>query len=179
MTQGLSFLQTNHPLKISHLRKFFLSLTILLLLGMTSISTAANAPSAGTGCSQAGQRVFVSGKKMTCKLIWVTTSSVSAPTKKTASTELLTDKLFRLESISFTNDFTTGAHAHITNISSRSKTAISNISIFASDGKTVVTSLTGSAQSVTPGQTVTVDFVGIEGLPSSNFKYAFQVTIEM
>jgi hypothetical protein len=54
-----------------------------------------------------------------------------------------------------------------------------NVSIFASDGKTVAVSMFGIVNEVGPGQTVTVTFMSVSGeLPNGSFKYSFQVDTE-
>jgi hypothetical protein len=54
-----------------------------------------------------------------------------------------------------------------------------NVSIFASDGKTVAVSMFGVVNAVGPGQTVTVTFMSVAGdLPNGKFKYSFQVDTE-
>lgn len=92
---------------------------------------------------------------------------------------LAQDKSFRLESLSFNTDLgSAGAAARITNTSDTSKTAVFDITIFAADNVTVAADLTGSAQEVSPGQTVTVQMVSMRAMPTGRFKYSFQVTTE-
>jgi hypothetical protein len=138
------------------------------------------ATTAGSKCTKLGQVVTSGGKKLTCSLIWTTTPVKAAPTKAASKSNLLQDKSFRLESVSFNTDLgTAGAEARITNISRSSKSASLGITILGTDGKTVLVNMVGSALQVSPGQTVTVTFVSMSGdLPSGNFKYAFQVTAE-
>jgi hypothetical protein len=72
-----------------------------------------------------------------------------------------------------------GASARVTNISKNKRTATMNVSIFASDGKTVAVSMFGIVNEVGPGQTVTVTFMSVSGeLPNGTFKYSFQVDTE-
>jgi hypothetical protein len=52
------------------------------------------------------------------------------------------------------------------------------ITIFKSDGKSVYSTMIGSAQGVLPGEVVTVQFVGTGDLPEGTFKYSFQVDME-
>ena len=89
------------------------------------------------------------------------------------------DKSFRLESISFNTDLgSAGAAARITNMSDTSKTAVFDITIFAADNVTVAAVLSGSAQEVSPGQTVTVQMVSMSAMPTGRFKFSFQVSTE-
>jgi hypothetical protein len=89
-------------------------------------------------------------------------------------------KSFRLESVTFNNDFgSAGATARITNTSKGTKTATMTLTIFASDGKTVAFTMSGVVNAAGAGQTVTATFVSISGeLPSGTFKYQFQVDAE-
>lgn len=96
-----------------------------------------------------------------------------------ADSDPMTDKSFRLESISFTdNGQFSSALGRVTNTSDRAKTAIFTVSIIESDGLTVFDNYTGSAEGVQPGQSVTVEFIGNISPPSGRFSYAFQVDME-
>jgi hypothetical protein len=54
-----------------------------------------------------------------------------------------------------------------------------NITVFKSDGKTIDFTMTGSADSVSAGETVSATFFSISGeFPAGQFKYAFQVSTE-
>ena len=155
---------------------------VIFLLFFTSFVAyqAYAADSAGTKCSKAGQTTTVNGVKLTCSLVWVANKpkSTSAPT--TPPNNSMQSKSFRLESVSFNNDLGGGgAEARVKNTSKFKKTAVMTITIFKSDGKTIALTLSGSANEVAPGETVTVSFFTIGGdLPSGQFKYAFQVSAE-
>jgi len=163
-------------------RKIQLSVKVLLpvLVLILSAPPGYSATIPGTKCTKLGQVISSGGKKLTCSLIWTTTTPKASPTKAASKTTYLQDKSFRLESVSFNTDLgSAGANARVTNISNRSKTATLGITIFASDGVTVLANLFGSANEVAPGQTITVTFMSVNGeLPSGRFKYSFQVTAE-
>ena len=107
------------------------------------------------------------------------TDEITSDSVPPADSDPMTDKSFRLDSVSFKDvSDIGGANARITNISDKTRTAIFTISIFESDDVTVAVSLSGSAQGVVPGQTVTVDFFAGQNLPNGRFSYAFQVDME-
>ena len=97
----------------------------------------------------------------------------------THNTDSMTDKSFHLDSVTFTsNSGMGGANARVTNMSNAVRTGIFNITVFASDNSTIASVLTGSAQDVQPGQTVTVQFFSFKDLPAQLGTYAFQVSME-
>lgn len=163
-------------IRIQLLAKVLLPLLVVILSALPGY--AASLP--GAKCTQLGQVITSGGQKLTCSLIWTATSPKVAPTKAASKSARLQDKSFRLESVSFNTDLgSAGANARVTNISNRTKTASLGISIFASDGVTVLANLFGSANAVAPGQTITVTFMSVNGeLPSGQFKYSFQVSAE-
>lgn len=151
---------------------------ILLISLFGYEANAAN--NAGSQCAKAGQSVTVNGQKLVCSLIWVASGVKSSPTPTKTTSNSLQSKSFRLETITFNEEFgSAGATARVTNISSNTKTATLTITIFKGDGKTVAVSMMGVVSSAGPGQTVTVNFISVSGdLPSGQFKYAFQVDAE-
>jgi hypothetical protein len=159
--------------------------TILLIasIGTMFLTNAFAANTAGGKCTKAGQTVTAKGQKLTCSLIWVASGPVApsvTPSKSPADSNSIQSKSFRLDSISFNSDLgSAGATARVTNTSKNTRTATLNVSIFASDGKTVAVSMFGVVNAVGPGQTVTVTFMSVSGdLPNGKFKYSFQVDAE-
>ena len=156
-------------------------LVVIAAFSVGQFAFAAAAP--GSKCTKVGQTLNVNGQKLTCSLIWVASKPVApsvTPSKSPANSNLLKSKSFRLESISFNSELgSAGATARVTNTSKNTRTATMNISIFASDGKTVAVSMFGVVNAVGPGETVTVTFMSIAGeLPTGKFKYSFQVDAE-
>ena len=134
----------------------------------------------GSKCTKAGLVITSGGKKLTCSLVWTAAAPTVAPKKAAKKSTLLQDKSFRLETVSFNEDFgSAGAAARVTNISSKTRTAILEITIFKTDGRTIAANLVGNVNAVSPGQTVTVTFMSVNGvLPSGRFQYTFQVSAE-
>ena len=165
------------------MKKVFIivGLVATAVFSLGSIAFAANSP--GSKCTKAGQTSSVNGQKLTCSLIWVVSGSnkpSATPSKPPDKSNALQSKSFRLESISFNSDLgTAGATARVLNTSRNTRTATLNVSIFASDGKTVAVSMFGVVNAVGPGQTVTVTFMSVSGeLPAGTFNYSFQVDAE-
>jgi hypothetical protein len=162
-----------------------ISLFTIIAILLASITTQAYAAkTSGSKCAKAGKTIVVAGKKLTCSLVWVarpsntTSSATPAPSKSTSNS--MRSKSFRLESVSFNSDLgSAGAEARVTNISRNTRSAIMSITIFKRDGKTIDFTMTGSADSVSPGETVSATFFSISGdFPAGQFKYAFQVSME-
>jgi hypothetical protein len=164
--------------------KKLISVVGIVALAAFSIGQFAYAASSpGSKCTKVGQTSNVNGQKLTCSLIWVVSGPVApsvTPSKSPANSNSIQSKSFRLDSISFNSEFgSAGATARVTNTSKKTRTATMNVSIFASDGKTVAVSMFGVVNEVGPGQTVTVTFLSVSGdLPSGKFKYSFQVDAE-
>jgi hypothetical protein len=163
--------------------KAFLTVGLVLITTFTAGQTAFAANTPGSKCTKAGKTSSANGQKITCSLVWVASGSTKplvTPSKSPDKSNALQSKSFRLESISFNTELgSAGATARVLNTSRNTRTATMNVSIFASDGKTVAVSMFGSAISVGPGQTVTVTFMSISGeLPDGTFKYSFQVDAE-
>ncbi len=155
------------------------TLIVVAALGSMVLTNAFAANSAGGKCTKAGQTVTVGGQKLTCSLIWVASKGSAAAPEPTKSSSMQS-KSFRLESVTFNNDFgSAGATARVTNTSKGTKTATMTLTIFASDGKTVAFTMSGVVNAAGAGQTVTATFMSISGeLPSGTFKYQFQVDAE-
>ncbi|MEI6407275.1 MAG: hypothetical protein WCO85_07095 [Actinomycetes bacterium] len=160
--------------------KFLLAIMGLVSLILVSSEPVFAATSPGSKCTKLGQIINSGGKQLTCSLIWTTSASKPVQSKTPSKQVTLHDKSFRLESVTFNSSLgSAGGDARVTNISNHSRTAILGITIFASDGKTILVNLVGNANDVSPGQTVTVSFFSAGGdLPSGSFKYTFQVTAE-
>jgi hypothetical protein len=156
-------------------------LVVIAAFSVGQFAFAATTP--GSKCTKVGQTSNVNGQKLTCSLIWVASGKAvpsATPSKSPAKSNSVQSKSFRLESISFNSELgSAGATARVTNISKNKRTATMNVSIFASDGKTVAVSMLGVVNEVGPGQTVTVTFMSVSGeLPTGTFKYSFQVDAE-
>ena len=156
-------------------------LVAITAFSLGSMAFAANNP--GSKCNKVGQTTTANGQKLTCSLVWVASGSAKpsvSPSKSPVTSNALQSKSFRLESISFNSDLgTAGATARVLNTSRNTRTATLNVSIFASDGKTVAVSMFGVVNAVGPGQTVTVTFMSVSGeLPAGTFNYSFQVDAE-
>lgn len=110
-------------------------------------------------------------------------SAPATPTQPavTQNSDPMTDKSFHVESVSFKNN-SLGmgwAVARIKNISNKAYFyTVFTITIFESDNVTVASTLTGITQGAQPGQTLTVQFMDDQPLPSVNFEYAFQTTAQ-
>ena len=165
------------------MKKTFIMVAVVATTAFSlgSIAFAANNP--GSKCTKVGQTTTANGQKLTCSLVWVASGSTKpsvTPSKSPDVSNALQSKSFRLESISFNSDLgSAGATARVLNTSRNTRTATMNVSIFASDGKTVAVNMFGVVNAVGPGQTVTVTFMSISGeLPDGTFKYSFQVDTE-
>ena len=150
-----------------------------------SISTQAFAViTNGSKCSKAGQTTTAAGKKLTCSLVWVASPSKTAtsakPEPSKSKSNSMQSKSFRLESVSWNSDLgSAGAEVRVTNTSRNIRSATMTITIFKSDGKTIDFTMTGTALTVSPGETTSVTFFSISGdFPEGEFKYAFQVSAE-
>jgi hypothetical protein len=162
-----------------------ISFLIISAILFASISTQAFAAiTNGSKCSKAGQTTTAAGKKLTCSLVWVVSPSKTAasakPEPSKSKSNSMQSKSFRLESVSWNSDLgSAGAEARVTNTSRNTRSALMNITIFKSDGKTIDFTMTGSADSVSPGETTSVTFFSIAGdFPAGQFQYAFQVSTE-
>jgi hypothetical protein len=159
---------------------------ILAFLILTSGVTTSSAQAAtlGSKCPKVGQTTTNAGEKLTCSLIWVSSSSNSAasatPAPSKPSSSFIQSKSFRLESVTFNSELgSAGADARVTNTSKNTRSAIMVITIFKSDNKSIAFTMSGVANAVSPGDTVSVTFMSISGdLPSGQFKYTFQVSTE-
>ena len=165
------------------MKKTFLIIGLVATTFFSVGDLAFAAPTAGSKCPKVGQTSSNNGQKLTCSLTWVKSGSATtsvAPSKSASKSNAQQSKSFRLDSISFKSEFgSAGATARVTNSSKKTKSASMNISIFASDGKTVAVSMMGIVNAVGPGDTVTVEFMSISGeLPDGAFKYSFQVDLE-
>lgn len=165
------------------MKKIFFCVGLMTIVGISAGQFAFAADAPGSKCTKLGKTSNVNGQKLTCSLIWVASKGVTpsvTPSKSADKSNSLQSKSFRLESISFNSDLgTAGATARVTNTSKNTRTATMNVSIFASDGKTVATSMFGVVNGVGPGQTVTVTFLSVSGeLPNGKFNYSFQVDAE-
>jgi hypothetical protein len=160
------------------------SFTIIAILFASITTHAFAATTSGSKCSKAGQTTTAAGKKLTCSLIWVASPSKTAasakPEPSKSKSNSMQSKSFRLESVSWNSDLgSAGAEARVTNTSKNTRSALMNITIFKSDGKTIDFTMTGSADSVSPGETTSVTFFSIAGdFPAGQFQYAFQVSTE-
>jgi len=131
----------------------------------------------GQMCSPAGASFKQSGSTFICtkvsgKLVW---KKKTAP-KPSSQTS---DKSFSIESISFSNEYGIAqGSARIKNTSTKTRTGVMTLTIFKSDGKSIHSTMIGSATGVPPGKVVTVQFIGTGDLPSGTFKYSFQVDME-
>ena len=131
----------------------------------------------GQKCSPAGASFKQSGSTFICtkvsgKLVWK---------KKTAPKPSLqtSDKSFSVESISFSTEYGIAqGSARVKNISTKTRTGVMTLTIFKSDGKSIHSTMIGSATGVLPGKVVTVQFIGTGDLPSGTFIYSFQVDME-
>ena len=131
----------------------------------------------GQKCSPAGASFKQSGSTFICtkvsgKLVW---KKKAAP-KPSSQTS---DKSFSVESISFSTEYGIAqGSARVKNISTKTRTGVMTLTIFKSDGKSIHSTMIGSATGVLPGKVVTVQFIGTGDLPSGTFKYSFQVDME-
>ena len=131
----------------------------------------------GQKCSPVGASFKQNGSTFVCtkvagKAVWKKKAATKPSTQ-------ISNKSFSLESISFSDEYGIAqGSARVKNISSRTKTAVMTITIFKSDGKSVYSTMIGSAEGVRSGEVVTVQFVGTGGLPEGTFKYSFQVDME-
>ena len=162
-----------------------LRIIIAILILVSEVSTAsAQAATIGSNCPKMGQTTTDAGKKLTCSLVWVSSSSNSvatvtpAPSKSSSSS--FQSKSFRLESVTFNSELgSAGADARVTNTSKNTRSAIMVITIFKNDNKSIAFTMSGAANAVNPGETISVTFMSISGnLPSGQFKYTFQVSTE-
>jgi hypothetical protein len=165
------------------MKKIYLTAGLVAIAAFSAGQFAFAADAPGSKCTKIGQTSSVNGQKLTCSLIWVASGSAAptvTPSKSSAKSNSIQSKSFRLDSISFNSELgSAGASARVTNISKNKLTATMNVSIFASDGKTVAVSMFGIVNEVGPGQTVTVTFMSVSGeLPNGTFKYSFQVDAE-
>jgi hypothetical protein len=162
------------------LTKNLLAVALISLAFSTTATASFAAIKNGDACSPAGATFKQGATTFTCtqsgkKAAW----KAAAPAVKKTSSSALTSKSFRLDSSKFSSDYgVASATARITNIAKSSKSAIFTITIFESDGKSVATTLTGSAMGISPGSTTTVQFVGMGDLPKGAFTYGFQVDME-
>jgi hypothetical protein len=118
---------------------------------------------------------------MTCSLVWVLSPTAApSPTVSKSTSNSIQSKSFRLESVTFNSDLgSAGAEARVTNISKYTRTATMTITVFKSDNKSIAFTMSGVANSVGPGETISVMFISISGeFPPGQFKYAFQVSAE-
>jgi len=154
----------------------------LLLASVTPYAYAA--VTSGSKCTKAGQVTTVAGQKLTCSLVWVSSSSKTSPSAAPKATKPSSDsiqsKSFQLESVSFNTDLgSAGAEARVTNTSRTTRTATMTITVFKSDNKTIAFTMSGVVNAVAPGETVSVMFMSISGeFPPGQFKYTFQVNAE-
>ena len=162
-----------------------LSVFTILAILLASITTPVSAAKTnGSKCTKAGATTVVGGKKLTCSLVWVASpskvASSATPAQSKSPSNSMQSKSFLLESVSFNSDLgSAGAEARVTNTSRSTRSALMNITVFKSDGKTIDFTMTGTANSVSPGETISVTFFSISGeFPAGQFKYAFQVTTE-
>lgn len=160
------------------MKKTKVIVVISLLISVFAVPTAVAATiKAGQKCSPAGASFKQSGTTFVCtklagKAVWKK-KNVTKPSTQ------ISNKSFSLESISFSDEYGIAqGSARIKNTSTRTKTGVMTITIFMSDGKSVYSTMLGSAQGVLPGEVVTVQFVGTGGLPEGTFKYSFQVDME-
>ena len=157
---------------------------VKLLLVMTLLISVFAIPSAvaatikdGQKCSPTGASFKQSGSTFVCRK--VAGKSVWKKKSATKPSTQISNKSFSLESVSFSDDYGIAqGSARVKNISTRTKTGVMTITIFKSDGKSVYSTMIGSAEGVLPGEVVTVQFVGTGGLPNGTFKYSFQVDME-
>ncbi|MDO8644962.1 MAG: FxLYD domain-containing protein [Candidatus Planktophila sp.] len=162
------------------MKRLSLIVIFLLISAVSPLQLANAAIKDGSKCSPAGASFKQNGINFICtkisgKVVWKKKSTV--PTIK-ASTGIQS-KSFNLESVTFSDDFgLTSASGRVKNTSAKVKNALMTITIFNSDGKSIYTTMVGSAQNVNPGETVTVQFIGTGSLPSGTFKYSFQVDTE-
>jgi putative Ca2+/H+ antiporter (TMEM165/GDT1 family) len=169
---------------INHRRILILSACLAFVFVQTPFALAAT--SAGSTCTKAGQTQVINSQKFTCSLIWVKTGA-SLPSKSSSQTPakkkyLAQSKSFALVSVSFSNDSLGDgqATARIQNTSGQSYSAFFTITVFKSDGVTPSVTLNGAANSVSPGETQTVQFLTGDGpMPSGKFSYAFQTTTQI
>jgi hypothetical protein len=99
----------------------------------------------------------------------------TAPTKAVPQTDGKSDKGWTLASLQTKADFggNFGGPARITNTNGSAKTAIFTVTLL--KGSTVIASLQGSADGVSPGQTVTVNLISSDKYAAGNFQTEFQV----
>jgi hypothetical protein len=92
----------------------------------------------------------------------------------------LGDKHFALQSLSVKDDGLgdIGGTARVTNVGAQPYTATYTITFFKPRTSTVIGTAEGSAEDVQPGQTVTLQLVSQDPLPSTAFTYDFQVDTE-
>ena len=160
---------------MKHRKNLLVAVLVITLLNLNS--AVAVTIKEGQKCSPAGATFKQSASTFVCtksagKTVW----KKKVATKPTTQ---LSNKSFILESVSFSDEYGMAqAKARIKNSSSKTKTGVMTITIFKSDGKTIFTTMIGSAQEVLPGEVVTVQFVGSGELPSGGFKYSFQVDME-
>ena len=163
--------------------KIMVGMVLLITIGAVLPSFASG--SAGGACAKAGLTTIENGHKLTCSLVW-TTSSVtskvsSAPKSKTPSSGgIQRSKGFELISIQFNDSVViSGATARVQNVTNGSLNATFVITVFASDGVTPEATLNGNAFEVAAGETQTVQFITTSGsLPTGTFKYSFQTSVQ-
>jgi hypothetical protein len=156
--------------------RFFVVVSLLISVFAAPGAVAA-AIKDGQKCSPVGASFKQSGSTFICTKV----SGKAVWKKKVAKkpTTQISNKSFGLEGISFSDEYGIAqGSARVKNISSRTKTGVMTITIFKSDGKSVHSTMIGSAQGVLPGEVVTVQFVGTGSLPDGTFKYSFQVDME-
>lgn len=158
------------------------------MLALIGTALAVANPKSGSACPKAGQTIGSGAQKLKCELVWVSTASKNpaASTNTTSSTNpnsnpnLQKSKDFVLVSVNFADDGTgdVGGVARITNTARSTKTGSFTITLFDSSGTNVIATLTGSAEAVDPGNTITVQFISLDPVPSGQFKYQFQTDLE-
>ena len=160
------------------MKKIKVVLAVLLTISLIPISASQAAViKDGQKCSPVGSTFKMGSSTFVCTK--VSGKSVWKKKVATKTTTQISNKSFSLESVTFSSEYGfSEAVARIKNSSSKTKTGVMTITIFKSDGKSVFTTLMGSAQGVLPGEVVTVQFVGTDDLPSGTFKYSFQVDME-
>ena len=155
----------------------FLLVTSLLISIFAMPTAAAATIKDGQKCSPVGASFKQSGSTFVCtkvagKAVWKKKTATKPATQ-------ISNKSFSLESITFSDEYVLGqGSARVKNTSTRTRTGVMTITIFKSDGKSVYSTMIGSAQGVLPGEVVTVQFVGTGDLPEGTFKYSFQVDME-